>query len=871
MPFRIPDILKQINRTKNVTKEDFFFAIDSADINHVVSGKSSELGLNAASPINAVGVTGLTANIRFIVDNPYSLHPAITADLGVPGQAGAVGTGDVVRVVELGRRSSTPRFDGVLGDGSTYEILFSAGNTGNASRGENSQTPYGQKGVIVFSELDQTFYGYQGATWEQIGSGRVGGEVNSYLFRADDGSATGDNQLTRISTTRLGVTGSLEVTGDIVLRGSESYVQFPSGLTQAVPYRYELGSNAPSTAITGDKWFNIDVGLELTYLGDSEGWVALNVGAPGPTGATGSQGNASQKGDEGASGQTGMTGMTGMTGADGPQGQTGMTGVTGMTGATGVTGAQGAPSGLPFDYTTSTNVGSGQWKYINLTTIQISGTASNGANVSQVFENAGNSGTVQWTQEDDSSVITAARYNNIGGSSNVFTVAIVGTTFGGGLITNGEGTRFFITRDGSIGVDGAVGQTGQTGMTGMTGAVGQTGAVGVTGNVGLIGVTSGGSLVSMDNPRDIIFQSRNPGSPLTVTGVADGGAGITFTTKFDIEGASVQGITHSSPDLSDSTTGLGKKILVLLEDGSTTFDYLRPYDIFSDQELNFGIKRFALGSTFTWDSGTETTSAIILMPQDGHGYTLGPDNSNTQFAKLQFFPDNPQSPAIGATFTYLDFYNSGSSRSLGMTLTAAGKEAYIDLDERPVVLQVPSISAYPYTTTSDVFGSGINAAGDEDTTGKYNLTYANSRIFGVTANGDITGEQLGAIRQPNLPANSDPVSNSNGINTKTQSSLKSGDSVTWNTIPGQHVYYAIPASYMNKSAGQIGYYLDTYGFSRGPADDTGSFTLISGPSGSTYTNPNTDFAEPYLIWKSDQTSLGNSVGYTVTFDLNTFE
>ena len=128
MPFRIPDILKQLNRTKNVTKEDFFFAVDSADINHVISGKSSELGIDQATPINAVGVTGLTANIRFIVDNPYSLHPAITADLGVPGQVGAVGTGDIVRVVEFGRRDTTPKFDGTVG--ATYEILVSAGNTG---------------------------------------------------------------------------------------------------------------------------------------------------------------------------------------------------------------------------------------------------------------------------------------------------------------------------------------------------------------------------------------------------------------------------------------------------------------------------------------------------------------------------------------------------------------------------------------------------------------------------------------------------------------------------------------------------------------------------------------------------------------------
>jgi len=865
MPFRIPDILKQLNRTKNITREDFFFAVDSADINHVISGKSSELGLDAATPINTVGVTGLTANIRFIVDNPYSLHPAITADLGIPGQTGAVGTGDIVRVIELGRRPTSVKFDGTVG--ATYEILVSAGNTGNPNRGQDSQTPYGQKGIIVFSDLDSTFYGYQGNTWEQLGSGRVGGEENSYLFRNAAGEATGDNQLTRISTTRLGITGSLEVTGDIVLRGSESYVQFPSGLTQAVPYRYGLGSNAPSTAITGDKWFNIDVGLELTYLGVNEGWVALNVGTAGPTGPQGSQGNASQKGDTGHTGMTGLTGATGATGAAGPQGQTGMTGMTGATGATGAAGPQGAPAGLPFDYTTSSSLTPGKWRYVNANTIQISGTASNGADVSSAFLNAGASGTVQWTQTDDSSVITAARYDSIQTSNNIFTVSIVGSTFGGGLITNNEGTRFFITRDGSMGVDGLQGQTGQTGMTGMTGAVGQTGAVGATGNVGLIGVTSEGALVSMSNPRDILFRSATPGSPLKVVGESDSGAGITFTTKFDIVGDGNQGITHTSPNLSTPTTGVGKKILVLLDDGSTTFDYLRSYDIFSDTELSFNIKRFALGSTFTWDSGTETTSSVLLMPPNDHGYTLGSDD-NTKFAKIEFYP---QVAAVGASFSYKDFTTGGSLVLRGMTLTNSGKEAYIDLEEGsvPVVLQVPSIAAYPYTSTYNVFGTGTAAGTPVIAT--YNLTYANSRIFGVTANANITGEQLDSLRKPNNPSNADPVGDGSGIDTKTQSNLKSGDTVTWNTIPGQHVYYAIPASYMNKSSTQPGYYLDTYGFSRGAADDTPSFTLISGPSGSTYTNDNTSFSEPYLIWRSDQTSIGNSVGYTVRFDLNTFE
>ena len=54
MPFRIPDILKQLNRTKNVTKEDFFFAVDSADINHVkdIDGDKFKIAIQKGSIYN---------------------------------------------------------------------------------------------------------------------------------------------------------------------------------------------------------------------------------------------------------------------------------------------------------------------------------------------------------------------------------------------------------------------------------------------------------------------------------------------------------------------------------------------------------------------------------------------------------------------------------------------------------------------------------------------------------------------------------------------------------------------------------------------------------------------------------------------------
>ena len=859
MPFRIPDILKQLNRTKNVTKEDFYFAVDSADINHVISGKSTELGLNIA------GVTGLTANIRFIVDNPYDLDSSILQDVG-GGHSGSVGTGDIVRVVEVARRNGTIRAsDGIAG--STYEILFSAGNTGNAGRGGDSQTPYGQKGIIVFSELDSTFYGYQGTAWEQLGSGRVGGEENSYLFRNTTGEATGDNQLTRISNTRLGVAGSLEITGDIVLNDTGNYVQFPSGLTQGVPYRYTYGVTASSTPIMGDKWFNTDVGLELTYLGLAEGWVAINVGVPGPTGDKGAPGETNAT-ERGGTGVTGMTGMTGNTGAEGPHGATGITGFsgstgpTGTTGMTGNTGEQGAPSGMPYDYAgVGDNVTTGQWKYRpSLTTIRISGTASNGANIEPILIAAGTTGTISFIKSSDSTVQTLARYSSIqsqGGS--VYDIALDGTTFGTGQIISGDGTRFTLTKDGNDGFIGSEGVTGQTGMTGNTGAAGPTG------NVGLIGVaTYGGTVgISMSNPRDLIFRNWNAGSPLRIAGTAAGG--ITFTTMIDILGPFDTGVSHTAPRMDGTLTGTDRKILVLQEDGSTTFEYLRPYDIFTNVELNFGIKNYRLSSTSSWPGGSNGLTTILMRPQ-GAGYTLGIP-ANEQFAKIEF---QPLVDAVGASFTY-NMANNGGSNTIGMTLGVGGSTASVDLRELPVVVNLPTTSSYPYTTTEKLIFKGVDVSGDEKTA-DLQLSFANYRYYGLSAGSNVSGDQLLGLLRPLNPGGNDTIGDQAGINIKTQADLKSSDTVKYQSIAGQYLYYAFPKSYLNKDAGNSDYYADKLAFfTPSGSDITNTFVKLSTPpNGIGHTNDQS-FAEDYVIYRSSQTNIANSVGYSIIFDLNALD
>ena len=858
MPFRIPDILKQLNRAKNVTRQDFFFAVDSADINHVVSGFSTALGLNSA------GVTGLTANIRFIVDDIYNLDANILSDVGA-----SLGTGDIVRTIEGLRRDDA---------GATYEILFSAGNTGNASRGENSQTPYGQKGIIAFSEMDSTFYGYQGSTWEQIGSGRVGGEIDSYLFRTADGSATGDNQITRISATEIGINSTLGVSGSIKLNPGDNYVQFPSGLTQNVPYRYTYGQNASGTAITGDKWFNTDVGLELTYLGDSEGWVAINVGTPGPTGPQGNDGIDT----DGQKGNTGVTGMTGMTGGIGPQGLTGLTGMTGMTGesgpqgSTGVTGVTGSDAGIRYLYTTSTvNSGTdGLWKYFNSTTIRLNVEGDDGASYEKYFENAGSSGTVFFKKDGDASVFHGARYKLPwtldSTNQSYYDITIDGATFGAGNFVVGDRTKIYYISDGLQGPQGNDGADGTDGDDGAAGNTGLTGMTGMTGSVGFIGANVSGVLTGVSNPVSVKFTVPT-GSPIKyeVTDVAS--QGITAAIGIDIGGPLNTGVTHASRDLSQSQIGKGRKILSLRDDGSTEFVYLRPYDIYTQLEFDFGILTREISSTPNIGAGGTSYTSFTLRI-DNRGFTFSGEggdlaDQSTRFGNAEFAPFVPVT--AGATFNYKD-KNLNAFVDIPMVVSPNGLTSGVDFnvqDNRSGLsccLINPPSGTYPYTKQTLTF-SGRTGAAYPSVTDTVLVSYGNYRVAGVTSNPAVDGAEFNGLMKVTSPTS---LITTDDKVLKTQSNLIGTDAVTYKTVEGQYLYYCIPLSMFDIS-GNVGYWLPYYRFSDAAGNlITNTMTRLANVSLSSDINP--DYTENYAIFRSSQTNLGNSVGYTVKFSLNGF-
>ena len=881
MPFRIADIIKQFNRSETVTTEDFFFALDSADINHVVSGMSTSLGLNDQ------GVTGLTANIRFIVDDIRNLDASILDDVGSDGNGDPVlATGDIVRVIEFDRRNDSYRADGT--QGATYQILFSASNTGNAGRGENSQTPYGQKGVIVFNEFDQSFYGYQGATWEQIGSGRVDGNENSYLFKSG-GAATGDNQIARISNTRVGVSSSLEITGDIVLNATGNYVQFPSGLRQEVPYRYSYGSTKPATAITGDKWFNAGVGLELTYLGNEEGWVAINVGAPGPTGNTGEQGSVSDKGMTGATGLVGPTGEQGPTGDPGPQGLTGMTGMSGATGATGVSGSTGDDAGVAYEFTTGSvagsNAGAGKWTYSSNGNLEIHVRNIDNSNISDYFDNAGSSGSI-FLKGNGTNTFHGARYTTswnfvaANGGNGKYIITPDGSTFGNGSFSDSQDTRIYYVREGLDGTDGQPGSVGPTGDPGLRGNTGLTGQTGMTGTIGTVTIWDQDttSFKEYNSPKGIKFLRPRQSGPVVIT--APGAtSGSTADVNIDLQHDVLTGRTHDSPDMDISRStgrhyGMGRKVLTVNEAGQVVFSYLRPYDIFTSDEFVFGIISRELSFSDQIGQGPGYSSTIPILVSS-HGYTFGMTQGSapneikavlekTRYAHIEVGPFVPITG--GATFTYKDRV-TGAVENVPMDVGGNGFTASSDIvsyipssgGQRPCLESYGETDfTYPYTTKDVTFSTFSTESGgvSSQTTIKYQGK--NLILSGTTASQGLTGGQIYTLNHPD-GSQTDPQEDS-----LTQSNVRNGQTIEYSTQEGEFIYFCFPKSYLD-TASQIGYYelviTDSSGLPR-----TNEFTNISGSDGSTFENE-ADFAEPYYLFCSRQANLAGQEG-TITLSFN---
>lgn len=150
------------------------------------------------------------------------------------------------------------------------------------------------------------------------------------------------------NTTNSKVSGNLTVKGIIAngsvgtagyvlsSNGSGSYWSNVVGFTGSFGYvgsrgansTYTSGNTAPVSPVSGDRWFNTDIGAEFVYTsdGDSSQWVEIAAsGFIGQTGYTGSAGYIGLDGYTGSVGYTGSSG-SGYTGSSGSLGYTGSTG-----------------------------------------------------------------------------------------------------------------------------------------------------------------------------------------------------------------------------------------------------------------------------------------------------------------------------------------------------------------------------------------------------------------------------------------------------------------------------------------------------------------------------------------------------------------
>jgi hypothetical protein len=204
MPITLIDIIKQQNR--DATSGDFFFMVDSGDVNFKVQGIQVDATLDP----------GTTTDYKYILTDVGNLNAGF-------GSISGVGNNDIVRYT-----------------GSAYEIFLDASNK--------------QQGTIVFNEGDSKFYGFDGSSWQELGSGVAGptgatgatgekgetgeaggipadyveslnGQTGTVVLGSDTeliynsaGDLTGSPSLVYTGLT-FGVTGDVKVVGNLIVTG----------------------------------------------------------------------------------------------------------------------------------------------------------------------------------------------------------------------------------------------------------------------------------------------------------------------------------------------------------------------------------------------------------------------------------------------------------------------------------------------------------------------------------------------------------------------------------------------------------------------------------------------------------------------------
>jgi hypothetical protein len=835
MPVTVISTIKQQNRSETIGTPDFFLLLDSSDINFRVQGIQED---NTLDP-------GTTADYRYIVKDVSNMHPGFT------GNTGDWGNNDIVYYI--------PPLAGELG---YYEILLDASSnkqSGTIVFNEGDSKFYGFDGTD-WLELGAGAIGVTGATGSQGFQGFQGniGITGVQGFQGFQGliGITGVQGFQGFQG-NIGITGTQGFQGNIGITGVQGFQGFQGniGITGVQGFqgfqgakgsgKYFYGPTAPESTddglTLGSKWFNTTVGAEFTYIveGDSTTqWVMVNVfsatGPQGPLGGgTGNQGFQGFQGPPGSGEGSGATGVQGFQGFQGNIGATGTQGFQGFQGLIGITGAQGFQG-------FQGNIG-------------ITGTQG-----FQGFQgNIGITGTQGFQGFQGNIGVTGVQ----GFQGFQGLIGITGVQgfqgFQGNIGINGENGK-----DGSTGPQGFQGFQGNIGITGVQGFQGFQGSIGITGaqgfqgfqgNIGITGVqgfqgfqgfqgskgsgkyfygptapestddgltlgskwfntTVGAEFTYIVEGDDTtqwvmvnVFSATGPQGPLGGGTGNQGFQGLKGSTGDGFFDTTYDTGTEKSNTINYSTlgtvSGSARKIPVLLDNGSITFDYMRTSDL---------VPLFTI-SSFKFDNASTSKDYLI-----GSG-TFSVANKNVNFTYVP--PSETITNSVVNLVTILS--NFGFPFDMGGATNAnfSGESG----------ISYPN-GFLPNGITTATISLSVTASDGSNKTSNFNIQFKQNNYYGVTSSSSVDGEDL------------DLFTGYLDNNFVTNFTVSAG--------AGQFIYFAHPTRYGDDAVFQFG-------------TNVVDFERVDGGNGSTHTNAN-GYVEKYYIYKSNQSNLGSGVNITVS-------
>ena len=619
-----------------------------------------------------------------------------------------------------------------------------------------------EEGMIVFAEDEEKYYHLFGGTGDE--------HWTELKFDGEDGATGPTGPPVRFTFGQTFPEVEESRLGDYFL-GASGSGDYEGGLFIFAPLDEDEGVTGTWWEISGVKGDDGDDGATgvqgfqgITGHQGFQGSTGADgfVGGTGPTGVQGFQGITGHQGFQGFSitGATGVQGfqgitghqgfqgfsITGPTGVQGFQGHTGFQGFQGFTGPTGFQGFQGHTGFQGFQGTTGP-AGSGKYFYGPTAPED----TAEGLTLGSKWFNTEVGGEFTYLSDPGN--------NPYWVMTNVFSATGPQGPLGGGTGNQGfqgttgpagkpgtNGNQGFqgptgpsiIGAAGGTGFQGFQGHTGFQGVTGPTGVQGFQGHTGFQGFQGVTGPTGFQGFQGVTGPTGFQgFQGHTGAKGETGDGL--------FDTTYEPNTKTGNSINYSSVG---NVSGDGRKILILADDGSLTFDYLRTFDIFDKFKI----------SSFEYDNKTQTIEEI----------GSGTYNLNASF-------DLEYSPPI-STVVFASINISGTDSP---NFPASLSDPFETLDASSLTFAYPD---YPDLTTQKTvtFTASVTSSTDETDTATNTIVFRRPNYYGATSGSNLSFTELNTYLSKNLDTNI-------------------GYSFELNQLENEFIYYSYPDNYGNAS------------------------------------------------------------------------